>query len=185
MIELDANRMNFLQQSRVAFSYRTMLVIFLGWCLLLAAVGGAGVLRQKYAEHEIAQMKVRLEELNAQKGQQLKELEAIDKERLGASVKEDLRVVLSKRPYWSKVLRRLTKSLPAQVWLSSINISKDKGNDYKVVIQGQAKSQRELTNFMLNLEKDNAFRRAELAKTKKLEGVLGYEIISVPNLSKF
>lgn len=188
MIELDAHRMNFLRQGRASFTYRTMKQLAIAWCLLLAAVYGVGLLRAVAARHGVAKHRERLEALNAEKDRQIQTLEAAGRERIGASAKEDLTAILTHRPIWSEVLKRLTRSMPAQLWFSSLKVQVEKGGGYSLEVSGYAKSQRALTTFVLQLESGGFFRDTELGESRKVEGegeLFQYDITTRPVFSKF
>lgn len=188
MIELETSRMNFLRQGRAAFTYRTMGKVLIAWGLLLAVAYGAGILWEIQAKRSVVQAKAALEQLNTEKDAQIQSLEAFGRERVGASAREDLAAILSHRPEWSQVLRQLARSMPAQVWLSSLKVLQEKGANDQLEITGYAKSQRELTNFMMRLESGGYFRRTQLGGTKSAEGMertFEYDIVTTPVFSKF
>lgn len=189
MKELESSRMNFLRQRHGALTYRTMIVGFVAWCLILAAVYSLQLFRQWDAKKELAGMRQQIELLNAEKDAQIKLLETAGRQKLGGAAKEDLKAILSSRPPWSRVLRQLTKNLPPQVWLGSVKSSQGRGEDYRVEISGFAKSQRALTNFIMGLESGGYFRKTELVGTKKgddkKEEAFSFDILTTPVMRKF
>lgn len=188
MRDLEKSRMNFLRQGRNAFTYRSMIFAMAGWCVFLAALYGVGLLRESAANRELVEVKRQIDKFNAEKDAQLKLMESLGSNRIGFVAREDLAAILSTRPAWSRVLRQLTKSLPSQVWLQSVKVMPAKGEDVRIDITGKAKSQRQLTNFIMTLESTGLFRRTELAGTKKLmekDAALEFDIVTTPVLNKF
>jgi len=186
--ELEKSRMNFLRQGRGGFTYRTMLISLACWCVLLAVIYVIGVMRVSSAEDELAGVKARIDSLNSQKDAQLKLMASVGSSRVGAATKNDLAAIIMARPHWSRVLRELTRSLPPQVWLQSIKVLQEKDEEARLEIAGKAKSQRQLTNFIMSLESTDLFNKTALLGTKKgsdKEAEFEYDIITTPILSKF
>ncbi len=188
MRELESSRMNFLRQGRAGFTYRTMFFITFGWILILVAAYGAQFLYGMGIEKEIAEARVKLDALTAEKDAQIKALEAIGRDSVGSTAKEDLAAVLMTRPNWSRVLRQLTRSLPPNLWLQSIRVVSRQEGDARLDISGKAKAHRQITNYIMTLESSGLFRKTELLQTKKPsenEPELEFDIVTIPILSKF
>ncbi len=182
------NRMNFLQRGASGFTYRTMVQIAIGWAVLLALIYGVQLLRSMNIKRDIELAKMTMEQLNERKQQHLKRVELVSKRRMGMSTKETLADILQSAPKWSAVMRQLTTRLPPQVWLSAVRVDRTDVGESRVIIEGKADTQRELTNFILSLESSGKFAQTQLIGTKQAtegEGTLQYEIRTQPILSQF
>lgn len=173
MIEFESSRMNFLQLGRSAFNYRLMMMIVVAWCGLFAAIYAGGMLRVALIKREGDAVQKRIDQLNKDKDRALAEFEMAGKETITVSAQEDLTAILMTRPAWSRVLRRLTRELPTQIWLHSVHAEQEKTGNAELKLVGAARSQRELTNFMTRLEASGAFDHTELIGMKKGEGLKG------------
>ncbi len=181
-------RMNFLKGGSATLTYRTMIKIMAVWIVFMAFIFGIQILRGVLLEREVVSEKRKIEELNAKKSVHLKRIESVSRRRVGDSTKEILGEILQQSPRWSQVFKGLTSRLPAQVWLDLISVKLDENDKQYIRMKGKAKSQRELTNFILSLESSSQFSRTVLVGTKRAEsggGELLYEISSYPILSKF
>ncbi|MBT3182313.1 MAG: hypothetical protein HN337_07400 [Deltaproteobacteria bacterium] len=178
----STQRMNFLQHSRGAITYRTMLLALALWCAFLLFIYGIQYSRQLYINHELKTIKERSTQLEGQKQQHLDKIQKISKRRIGISAKEGVSTIIQNRPRWSKVLGNLTKSLPRQVWLDSIVVVKDEDGIDKLEIFGKAKTQRALTTFIMRVESGGMFNGTSLISSKSIDkdGLLNYEIVTYP-----
>lgn len=188
--DVSVVRMNFLRHRAAGFTYRHMMFIIVGWCLFLGLIGSTQILRQVYIGMNIKGANKELVEMNKLKEEQLTKIRSLSQKDVGKSVKENLTTMLESSPQWSKMLRYMTRKLPAQVWLDSLKIveEKEKEGGYILNVEGKTKSQRALTNFILTIEKDGVFKNTEIISTKLEAGsadLLVYTLKSNPVVSKF
>jgi Tfp pilus assembly protein PilN len=187
-MKMAIGRMNFLQRSGATLTYRTMVKFVLAWFIFMGLVYGVQMLRSYLLGREMASARESVEQLNAKKSVHLRRVEAVSRQRVGASTKETLGEILQTAPHWSMVLKALTSRLPAQVWLDVVKVELDEDDQQYIVMKGKASSQRELTNFILSLESSSRFARTVLVGTKHAGGKSKdslYEITTYPLLSKF
>lgn len=181
-------RVNFLKMGGSAFSYKVMLYCIAGWAVFLGVLHASQYGRIYLIQRGSAKEKARIVELNKQKDKQLEMIQALNLQKLGATVKQDLVGILARRPRWSEALDYLTKNMPSQVWLSGVTIKPDIKGDYLISINGRAKSNRALTNFVMQLESSGMFSKTALIGTKASDfekDAIEYDINTVPMLQKF
>jgi len=183
MKEAPIKRMNFLQQSRSAITYATLLKVLVIWCVFLAFLFGVQVLRELNIKREMRNAKEAANALNMEKDGHLERIQRVSRLRVGLSAKEGLSAILQNRPRWSKVLKNLTDSLPSKVWLDSVSVVDSKTGDYEIEMFGKAKSQRALTNFIMRVESSGSFSGTSLVTSRlsgDKKGLLEYEISTRP-----
>ena len=167
---ITIKRVNFLQQERHALTYKNMVFLLIGWCLLLVLAYGVQLGRQHLVVREIRAERKVISQLNKQKDQHLEQAAQYYRRRLGGASHSDLRAILENRPRWSRVLRELTQQLPGQVWLDSVKIMLHPSEGFLIEMTGKAKSQRRITNFLMQLESSGKFVETELDKTVRGKG---------------
>jgi len=180
--------MNFLEHVHKAFTYRSLVIVFVAWIVLLALVYGFLLFRVSSLRSDVTFAQKNIEQLNAEKDKILSMVESLGKNNVSAKGAEDLAGIIYARPRWSSILRQLTKSLPPQVWLSSVGVTPVVDEELRLEVSGNAKSQRELTNFIMRLESSGMFRKTELMSTKRTDasqGLFEYGINTTPVFSKF
>jgi Tfp pilus assembly protein PilN len=178
--------MNFLKQGRRGFTYREMIYGIGGWCVFLAVLYGVQTARLYMLERKFDMTKQRLVSLDAEKERQIELIKLVSKKRAGISARHDLASILANRPRWLGMLRAITRSLPSDVWLDFLDVRLDK-DWYRVEIKGKAKSQRELTEFVLQLEETGYFNKTTLENTQLSEvqaGTFDFEIFTEPVAQK-
>ncbi len=163
-------RVNFLQQERHGLNYKNMVFLLIGWCLLLALAYGAQLGRQHLVVREIRAEREVIAKLDEEKDQHLEKAAQYYRRRLGGTSHSDLQAILENRPSWSHVLRELTQQLPGQVWLDSVKIMLHASEGFLIEITGKAKSQRRITNFLMQLESSGMFVDTELDNTVRGKG---------------
>lgn len=180
-------RMNFLIQGKGTFTYKKMLMIFIWWFVFLTLLYGFQMARQYLVKRDMAITKKTIDMLNQEKDKQITVLQAVGRRRMGSSVRQDLTGILENRPKWSGVLNALSRSLPSQLWLESVSTELSAEGIYSLNLVGKAKSQRDITNFIMMMESKGLFSRTSLIKTKKsetAEGIFEFEMTTRPVLSK-
>ncbi len=177
--------MNFLDHGKKGITFLTMIKFFAVWCAFLILLYGFLVVRQQFVQSDITRAKVQVDQLTAEKESLLRKIQHAGKKRVGTSAKQSYSSLIQNRPIWSKVISALTGSMPPQVWLDAVNVIKDDSGD-RMEIRGRAKSQRALTNFMMNVEASPVFSATALVHTKlseKVKGELSYEMVTRPQPS--
>jgi len=163
--EAQTYRMNFLKQGSSGFTYRGMIYGLIAWCLFLGLLLGIQVGRSYMIKRDIELAKQRIVSFDTEKERQIELIKIVSKKRMGVSARQDLASILANRPRWERMLREIKRALPAGVWLDSLNV-KQEGNWYKVDMTGNAKSQRMLTSFILQLEESGYFSKTALDNTQ-------------------
>ncbi|MFH0799342.1 MAG: PilN domain-containing protein [Pseudomonadota bacterium] len=185
---LEDRRMNFLKMRQGAFTYRSMLLILIGWGAFLCIFYAFLFLREMSVGGDVSVAKKAIEKLTEQKNRQLELLSVLGKENMGTATQDDLTAILAKRVLWSRVLKALARDVPPQMWLESIEVKQEKDGEPKLDIRVKAKSQRALSSFIMQLESGGAFKQTELASAKMATvagGFFEYEIFTVPVMKKF
>lgn len=176
--------MNFLAQKRRGFTYKNMLFALGGWCILLMLIFGVLLMRESFLRKKVSVLKEAVENLNKEKDQMIGMMETIGREQVGRTTKDDLTGILTSRIVWSNILHGLVRNLPQQVWLENVSAKEaEKGAAIVLNVKGKAKSQRDLTNFVMRLESSGMFKQTELVEAKRLggaENVFAYEINTTP-----
>ena len=168
MKEGSRYRINFLNQGARGFTYRGMIYGIVAWTMFLALLFGLQMLRTLSLEKEIDVGKQRLTFLNAEKEREIALVRAVGRKKAGVSAKQDLLSIIASRPRWAGMLRALSLSLPPDVWLDSVNVE-PVGEWYSVKVAGKAKTQKDLTSFILKLEESGFFSKTALNKTGALD----------------
>jgi len=186
LADAQIHRMNFLKQGRRGFTYRDMIYGIGAWCVFLGILYGVQVGRHYMLERDIASMKQHLASLSGEKERQIDLIRTMSKKRAGISARHDLASILANRPRWMGMLRAISRSLPADVWLDVLDVKVDK-DWYTIKIDGKAKSQRELTEFILKLEETGYFNKTSLENTQLSETqaeVFDFEVLTEPVAQK-
>ena len=157
--------MNFLKRGASGLTYRSMIYGFVAWCVFLGILFGIQIGRSYSMSRKVDITKQRIVSLDAEKERQIELVKVVSKKRLGVSARHDLVSILANRPRWERMLREIKRALPAGVWLDSLNV-KQEGDWYKVEMTGNAKSQRMLTSFILQLEESGYFSKTALDNTR-------------------
>jgi Tfp pilus assembly protein PilN len=176
-------RINFLEQGHGILSYRMMVYALIAWLLFLCFLVGIQFLRTVLLDKAILHAKEAAVILEREKDNQMKQVQSVTKQSFGISAKLGFSDIILHRPRWSVVLSEMTRSLPPQVWLNSVDVKELKEGDYEIELGGKAKTQRVLTNFIMRLESTGAFRRTTLENSKAAEGestLIEYTISTQP-----
>ncbi|MFH1830839.1 MAG: PilN domain-containing protein [Pseudomonadota bacterium] len=186
MKEASLHRMNFLKRGGSGFTYRSLIYAIAAWCIFLIALYSIQVLRYLDVRDDIKDAKTQVVKLNEEKEHQIDLVTVLSRKRIGASGKGDVASIIAHRPRWSNILRGLTRVLPSDVWLDSVNISGGGDEWYVLTIKGKSKSQRSLTNFILKLESSGIFMKTALDNTKKASDseIIDYELSTQPVMKK-
>jgi hypothetical protein len=160
------HRMNFLRKSRSGFTFRDMVYAIAAWYVLLMMVYGIEMLRAYMIERRIDAAKASLVQLASEKDKQVGlARDAAKKE--GGPAKENLGLILSHRPRWSKIMRELAQVLPADVWLEAIDVTGGEEQWYTFDFKGKTRSQQSLTDFIMALEASGQVMGTALENTTK------------------
>lgn len=178
-------RVNFLERGKNVVTYETMLKVFVGWCAFLMILYGLQFVRQAYLKHEIKMAGEDMVRMEEYRDYHLKQMQKVSLKRFDTSAKAGLSEIVRARPHWSRALVVLAGALPAQVWLDLISVDKpkDPNSAYQMGIHGKAKSQRELTNFLMRLESGKAFGGSALVSSELIGGktkIYEFEITTNP-----
>lgn len=165
----NIKRMNFMGTGYKYFTYKFMIIAFAGWIVFLGSLYGIQHLRQFIVNVEIKSANEELAKIENEKELQLKLIQKISRRRVGISSKKGLTAILSNRPMWFNILGVLTKSLPAQVWLDSVAVIRDKEGVRLLEVKGRAKTQRMLTTFIMDIEQSSIFDETSLITTKQTD----------------
>lgn len=186
--EPEIRRMNFLNRGKAGFTYKDMITALSGWVVFLVLLIVIQFARQAGINHNIKTAKKTVEILNIEKDRQIEMVQVMGKQRVGSAVRQDLTGMIELRPLWSKVLDSLGRCLPAQVWLDAIKTSQGPDGALSLSILGKARTQRDITNFVMQIESKGLFQRTSLVKTKQIEGneiLQEFEMVTYPQMSKF
>lgn len=187
MKESSIRRMNFLKQGSSGLTYKSLVYGLAGWVVLLGVIYGIQFLRYWLLRDEMTQAKHQVTNLNEEKEKQVEMIKLMSNRRIGVSAQENLTVIIANRPRWSRVLQEIARALPSDVWLDSIKVKGGGDEWYTILIRGEAKSQRVLTDFILRLESSGLFAKTALDNTKlasKASGSVSYELSTQPVMKK-
>jgi Tfp pilus assembly protein PilN len=179
--------MNFLKQGSSGLTYKSLVYGLAGWVVLLGVIYGIQFLRYWLLRDEMTQAKHQVTNLNEEKEKQVEMIKLMSNRRIGVSAQENLTVIIANRPRWSRVLQEIARALPSDVWLDSIKVKGGGDEWYTILIRGEAKSQRVLTDFILRLESSGLFAKTALDNTKlasKASGSVSYELSTQPVMKK-
>ena len=174
--------MNFLKHGALGFTYKGMLYGFVAWLVFLGVLFGIQTARIFNFEKELSVARAKLVSLDSEKDRQIEMVRLVGKKRMGTSSKYDLATILANRPRWESLLRALTRSLPSDVWLDSVNVEPH-ADWYKVEMTGKARTQRALTGFILQMEGSGYFSKTALDKTELSDsqtGAFDFKLVSEP-----
>jgi len=184
--EAQLHRMNFLRKARYGFTFRDMIYTIAAWYLLLMAIYGIEIFRSYNLDHRIDATKARLTALSTEKDRQVELARTVVKKE-GGPAKENLGALLTRRPRWSKVIRGLSQVLPADVWLNDVEVTGGDDQWYMIKVEGRARSQQSLTDFILGLETGGMFLGTTLEKTGQPEGperIFTYSLQTQPSVQR-
>ena len=181
--------MNFLRRGEGGLTYKGAVYIMILWVCFLGVVYGLQFIQYLSVKSDVKSTKVNISQLVREKDEQIDKVRKIRKDKGGLTAQESLEGILTERPRWSRVISSLARALPADVWLSSVKVEGGGEDWYAILIRGEAKSQRSLTNFILKLESSGLFNKTALGKTKlkgkgKEGAVISYELSTQPVLRK-
>ncbi len=187
MKEAPLARMNFLKHVGRGFTYRSMLYIVAGVFVLLIGIYGVQLIRAYEIGRGVDAANREILRLNAEKEQQIDLIRSIGSKRVNVESKQNITSIIALRPRWSKILRGLVRSLPADVWLDGVTLAGGGDEPYSLRINGKAKSQRVLTTFILQLDSSGLFRKTSLENTKQSEdktATVDFEMSTQPSMKR-
>lgn len=187
MKETSIRRMNFLKHGGSGLTYKTLAYGLAGWIVLLTLIYAFQYGRLWLLRDDVVQTKSRLSKLNQEKEKQVELIKLMSNRRVGITAQDNLATIIANRPRWSGMLKGIARSLPADVWLDSIKVKGGGEEWYTILIHGEAKSQRALTDFILRMESSGLFTKTALDNTKlasEASGTVNYELSTQPVMKK-
>lgn len=163
-------RVNFLEKGAFVLTYKKMLMVVVVWIIFCFSIflleGGYSWWLGK----RVGRQQVILNQLNARKERTMALVEASGAGKMSPYVKE-LSEIYSNFPLWSKVMNSLSKSMPSQVWLTSISSEYLSGESMtrKIEIGGMAKNTSSIARFLEQLNDDPLFGNAILNKSDRVK----------------
>ena len=174
-------RVNFLEKGKYVLTYKRMLQYGALWVLFLAFIF---LLLSGYAWFQTKRVEKAnsfLGKLNAKKKQTEALVEASKFKHVSSSIRE-LSNIYANFPLWSKVMSDLSRSMPRQMWLNTVNTSyiAESSMYRKIDISGYGLSTASISLFIEMLNKKPLFRNIVLSETKRLhdESRQGYTFVA-------
>ncbi len=164
------SRINFVEKGAFVLTYKKMIaagVIWFAFCLLLFFMFSG---YSWYLGRSLDRNKSFLKQLNAQKDRALALVEATKVQTVAPDMK-GLADVFDHFPVWSEVMSILSDSLPAQVWLTSVQTQFYSENSMarKIEIGGRGRNTGSIARFVKQLNNKPLFYNAVLNKSTRVE----------------
>lgn len=176
-------RINFLEKSGQALTYKKMLIYAAAWVLVCVTVFVIELGYKWTVNSIVDNAKQKLVQLNARKENTMALIEASNIPVVKTEVKK-LSEIFDHFPVWSQVLYNLAKTIPSQVWLTSLSSSYGSGGASlrRLEIDGSGQSASTIANFVTSLNNIPLFQNFILNKSTRADvakGSTGYSFLII------
>jgi len=164
------SRINFVEKGAFVLTYKKMIAAGVAWLVICFFIFLIFSGYSWYLGRSLEQNKSFLKQLNAQKDRALALVEASNVQKVAPDMK-GLAEVFDHFPIWSEVMRILSDSLPAQVWLTSVQTQfySENSTARKVEIGGMGRNTSSVARFVKQLNDKPLFYNVVLNKSSRLE----------------
>lgn len=165
-----AERVNFLDQGKYAFTYRNMAMGMGAWVGLCVAVAFGFMAHGWYLDSRVAILKERQKKLDQEQQTQLQLLAVSQSQEQAGTAIQTLTSVFAVTPRWSKALDSLVAARPAQIDLTHVGSRLAENGRREVVFEGYAQNPETMASFVQQLGRQPAFRDVTLNNSQRAEG---------------
>lgn len=163
-----AQRINFLDHGKYAFTYRNMAIGVGLWIAVCAVVELGFMVQTWYVKHKVIGRQEQLKALQSRQEQQIRLLEvAQTKEQTGSAI-ESLTVIFARTPRWSRPLAGLVHAHPAKIDLVQFSsIPGEPGGERKILLRGHAGSPEAMATLIEQLNKLSVYQHVMLSESTR------------------
>lgn len=162
-------KINFIEKGSFVLTYKKMIAALVVWVVFCTGICLLAVGYNWYLGRSVVKNNKALLELNAVKDRTMALLEATKTAPENPNIKE-LFDIYSNFPLWSKVMSSLSRSMPPQLWLTSVK-TEYLPNDTmlrKLEISGMARTTASVASFIEQLNSKPQFVNMSLNKSERV-----------------
>lgn len=164
-------KINFLEKGVFVLTYKKLLIAVILWAAFCFSVFIVESGYSWWLGKSVSKYKLVLRTLNLRKERTMALVEATKVKQTGPDAAE-LSEVYSHFPVWSTVMADVAKSMPPQMWLTSISSEYLSENSTlrKIELGGMSRNAAFIANFVKQLNDQAPFRNMVLSRSNRIEG---------------